>query len=128
MECDRVVLAPTGVALVTGLGASVTYYADTFEKIGVNPEFEHVGDFKSAVEPYERNGPSEPASLAMNELLDSLFDQVVSATTLLKCPGQALPRTFVGWSSTPAIIAAALAMVSPVSHISLMCGKSVSRK
>jgi protease-4 len=76
--CDRVAMAPTGVALVTGLGASVTYYADTFEKIGVNPEFEHVGDFKSAVEPYERNGPSEPASLAMNELLDSMYDQVLT--------------------------------------------------
>ena len=51
-----------------------------------------------------------------------MFAHVVSATTLLKCCGQALPRTFVGCSSTPAIIAAAFAIVSPVSHISLMCG------
>ena len=51
-----------------------------------------------------------------------MFAQVVSATVRLKCCGHALPSTFDGSSSTPAIIAAAFAIVSPVSHSSLMCG------
>lgn len=71
--CDTVVMGPSGVGLVTGLATNVTYYAGTFDKIGVDAEMLHVGDFKSAVEPYERTGPSEPAALAMEQMLDSLW-------------------------------------------------------
>lgn len=75
--CDRIVLAPAGVGLVTGLAVNQTYYLGTFEKIGVQADMLHVGDFKSAVEPYQRTGPSEPAAQAMNEMLDSLWGQIV---------------------------------------------------
>jgi len=77
-ECDRVVLAPSGISLVKGLSLSITYYADTLAKLGVEPEFEHVGDFKSAIEPFERNGPSDPAAEAYEALLDSIYSQMVA--------------------------------------------------
>lgn len=77
--CDNVVLAPGGTNMVMGMSANITYYAGTFEKLGVQPELEHVGDFKSAVEPYERTGPSEAASQAMDFLLDGIWDETVSA-------------------------------------------------
>ena len=51
-----------------------------------------------------------------------MFRYIVSATGLLKCCGHAEPSTRVPVSSTPAIIAAPLAIVSPISHICLMCG------
>ncbi|MEN0063537.1 MAG: signal peptide peptidase SppA [Myxococcota bacterium] len=73
--CDTVVLTPAGIGMVTGLASSTTYYAELFEKIGVKAEMEHVGDFKSAVEPYERMEPSESAAEATNAILDSLWDQ-----------------------------------------------------
>ncbi|MEM6926142.1 MAG: signal peptide peptidase SppA [Myxococcota bacterium] len=73
--CDTVVLTPAGVGMVNGIASSTTYYAELFEKIGVQAEMEHVGDFKSAVEPYERMEPSEAAAEATNVLLDSLWDQ-----------------------------------------------------
>ncbi|MBW1877609.1 MAG: signal peptide peptidase SppA [Deltaproteobacteria bacterium] len=76
--CDKVVIAPSGLSLVSGLSISITYYAETFEKIGVDPEYEHVGEFKSAVEPYERTGPSEAATEMYEALLDSLYDQLVA--------------------------------------------------
>lgn len=72
--CDTVVMAPSGVGLVNGLAMNVTYYAGIFDKLGVQAQMMHVGDFKSAVEPYERTGPSEPAALAMDEMLDALWD------------------------------------------------------
>lgn len=71
--CDRIVLAPSGLTFVAGIGSSVTYYAGLFEKIGVVPDFEHVGDFKSAIEVYERTGPSEPAQESYNLLFDGLW-------------------------------------------------------
>lgn len=77
--CSEIQAMPTGVMLVNGLAMTQTYYAGTFEKIGVHANFEHVGDFKSAVEPYERTGPSEPASAANEALLSSLYGQLVAA-------------------------------------------------
>ncbi len=76
--CDHVVMAPSGISTVFGLATSTTYYADVFEKIGIEADFEHVGDFKSAVEPYERAAPSGPAAEAMNALLDSLYGQFLT--------------------------------------------------
>jgi protease-4 len=76
--CDEVILAPAGLALVNGMAASITYYAGTLDKLGAQADFEHVGDFKSAIEPLQRTGPSEPASEAMNYLLDGLYDEIVA--------------------------------------------------
>jgi protease IV len=77
--CDRIELAPGGVALVNGLSLTTAYYAGTFEKLGVHADFEHVGNFKSAVEPLQRTGPSEAASEATDALLDSLYGRFVKA-------------------------------------------------
>lgn len=76
--CEEIHLAPAGLFFVNGLSVTQSYYAGTFEKIGVTANFEHVGDFKSAIEPYQRTGPSDAASEAMNTLLDSLFGQLVA--------------------------------------------------
>ncbi|MFZ5481073.1 MAG: signal peptide peptidase SppA [Myxococcota bacterium] len=76
--CSQIYLAPAGVMLVNGFSITTEYYAGTFEKVGVRANFEHVGDFKSAVEPFERPGPSEAASAAVDGLLDSLYGQMVA--------------------------------------------------
>ncbi len=76
--CDKVVMAPSGISMVNGLASSITYYAGTFEKLGIDAEFEHVGDFKSAVEPYERTEPSEAAAEAQNYLLDGLYGTIIA--------------------------------------------------
>ena len=75
--CNEVSMPPAGVFLVTGMAMTITYYADLFTELDVQPNFAHVGDFKSAVEPYERTGPSESASKATNALLDSIYDEFI---------------------------------------------------
>ncbi len=71
--CDEVALAPAGIGLVLGISSTTSYYKGTFDKLGIDPEFEHVGDFKTAVEPFERTEPSEAAQEATRALLDSLW-------------------------------------------------------
>ncbi len=73
--CGQVYLAPAGMMVVNGFSVTTEYYLGTFEKLGVHADFEHVGDFKTAVEPLQRSEPSEPASLAMDQMLDSLYAQ-----------------------------------------------------
>lgn len=98
--CDEVVLTPAGVGMVNGLASSTTYYAELFENIGIEADMEHVGDFKSAVEPYERMAPSEAAAEATNALLDSLWDQWLATVA----QGRGIDvETLRGWVDTPAM-------------------------
>ncbi len=76
--CTSVHLAPAGLVMVNGLSVTGEYYAGTLAKVGVNANFEHVGDYKSAVEPFLREGPSDAASEATNALLDGLWGQLVA--------------------------------------------------
>ena len=76
--CNEIAMPPAGVFLVNGMSMTITYYADLFDELDIEPNFAHVGDFKSAVEPYERTGPSEAASEATNALLDSIYDEFIS--------------------------------------------------
>lgn len=75
--CDKVVLAPSGIPLVTGQALSITYYRDALEYLGVTPRFVHAGDYKTAVEPYERMEPSEAAVESYEYLLDGLWGTVI---------------------------------------------------
>jgi protease-4 len=77
--CGDIRLMPTGITLVNGLSMTQTYYAETLSRLGIEPNFEHVGDFKSAVEPYERSGPSEAAAEATAYMLDSMYSQLRDA-------------------------------------------------
>ncbi|MDP2316098.1 MAG: signal peptide peptidase SppA [Pseudomonadota bacterium] len=74
--CDNVYIAPAGLILLNGFSITTEYYAGTLEKLGVSSNFEHVGDFKSAIEPFQRTGPSEAASIATESMLDSLYAQL----------------------------------------------------
>ena len=93
--CEHIVLAPSGVGMVIGVAASTTYYAGTFEKLGIEAEMEHVGDFKTAVEPYERSEPSEAAIEAMDSLLDSLWGQWVAEVATGRGVGEGQVQAWV---------------------------------
>ena len=76
--CDELHIHPEGVPLAIGLNVSTTYFAGTFEKMGVSGDFERVGEFKSAIETYENTAPSEPTVRMYTELLDSLYATFVA--------------------------------------------------
>ena len=80
--CNEISLPPAGFFLVNGLSMSTSYYAEMFEMLDIRANFAHVGDFKSAVEPYERSGPSQAASEAREALLDHLFDEFVAGIAI----------------------------------------------
>lgn len=76
--CDEVIIAPSGVPLVIGQSLSVTYYKDALAYLGVEPRIVHVGDYKTAIEPYERMEPSEAAKESYEYLLDGLWGTIAS--------------------------------------------------
>lgn len=76
---DVVSMPPTGWLQLDGLSASVLFLRGTFDKVGVSPNFVHVGRYKSAVEGYTRTGMSEPARESLEALLDDHMSLLVDS-------------------------------------------------
>jgi protease-4 len=75
--CDQVLIAPSGIPMITGQALTVTYYRDALDYLGVKPRFVHAGDYKTAIEPFERMAPSPQAVESYEFLLDGMWNVVV---------------------------------------------------
>jgi protease-4 len=80
--CDEIVMPETGTIILPGVYAEATFYKGLLEKLGIDADFMHIGDFKGAAEPMTREKYSEPVRENMTALVDSLYDEMV--TTVVK--------------------------------------------
>lgn len=74
---DDITVAEHSSIELIGLRAAVGYYKNMLDKIGVEMQMVHIGDYKSAGEPFTRTGPSEASAEQTNWLLDGLYEQFV---------------------------------------------------
>lgn len=72
---DKVYMHPEGIALIEGLGRIRNYYRSALDKLGVQVNIYRVGKYKSAVEPYLLDGPSEAAREADLHWLGDLWER-----------------------------------------------------
>jgi protease-4 len=72
--CSRTWLSPAGEAETVGIAAQIMYMRRLFDKLKVGVDFLHVGKFKSGVEPFTREGPSEPARESLTDTLRAIRD------------------------------------------------------
>lgn len=70
-------LMPEADCSFHGINAESMYFKGLLDKIGVRAEVIHIGDFKSFGETFYRTGPSEEAKRQEEQLIDSIFNQVV---------------------------------------------------
>ena len=92
-HADEVLLHPFGRVLLQGLGGYRNYYRDALESIGVTINVFKVGRYKSAVEPFSQNEPSEDARRDEAALLNDLWAQYLSAVeTARKLPAGSITR------------------------------------
>ena len=70
---ERISMPQVSTLQLDGLSATAMFMAGGFGKIGVRPNFAHVGRYKSAVESYTRDSLSAPAREAMEALLDDEY-------------------------------------------------------
>ncbi len=75
---DEVIVAPGTRNPLVGLAAEYFFFGELFERIGIDVEYERVGDYKSAVEAFAEGGMSEPAREMADWLLDSIDEQFVA--------------------------------------------------
>jgi protease IV len=72
-NADHVGLDPMGIVYLDGLDVYQTYLREALDKLGVNVHVFRVGEYKSAVEPFERNNMSPEAREANREWLNDLW-------------------------------------------------------
>lgn len=77
--CDRVELAPSGDVNLLGLYADGTFLKGGLEKLKIDPQFHHVGAYKSYSQTYTESHWTAAATEAINAVLDSSFEQIVAA-------------------------------------------------
>jgi protease-4 len=74
---DRLSVAPQSTLWLMGLYGESLYVKDLLDKIGVQADFLHMGDYKSAAEMLTRTSPSGPAQENIDWLFDSLYGSMV---------------------------------------------------
>ncbi|HEV8582338.1 MAG TPA: S49 family peptidase [Thermoanaerobaculia bacterium] len=77
--CERIHLAPAGDLNLLGLYAENRFLRGTFDKLKIDPQFNQVGRYKSAVETYIRNEYTPESREAIAAVLDGYYSQLVSA-------------------------------------------------
>jgi len=77
--CERIHLAPAGDLNLLGLYLENRFLRGTFDKLKIEPEFNQVGRYKSAVETYTRSQYTAESREAIAAVLDGYFSQIVSA-------------------------------------------------
>jgi len=76
--CDQVLIVPSGEVGLVGVGIELTFFGAALQRMGVRPDFEAAGAYKSFGEPYTRSYPSPANQEAMRELVDDLHEQLVA--------------------------------------------------
>jgi protease-4 len=72
-HADQVALDPMGMVLLEGLDVYQNYFKEGLDKLGVSVHVFRVGEYKSAVEPFERNDMSQEAREANLDWLNDLW-------------------------------------------------------
>jgi len=74
-----VAMPPVSTLQLDGLSASAMFLRGTYDKLGIKPNFAHVGRYKSAVEQYTRDSLSPDGRRALEDLLDDEYTLLVDS-------------------------------------------------
>jgi protease-4 len=75
--CDQIILPESGMLMMPGLRAEVSFYKNLFDMLAIQPQMLRVGEFKSAAEPYSRSEMSPAFREEMEAILDDYYRQIV---------------------------------------------------
>jgi protease-4 len=77
---DKIFMNPSSSAglILTGIGSDVLFFKEMFEKIGVEVNVIHAGDYKGAGENFSRTEFSPPVRKNLERLFDDIYGQMLS--------------------------------------------------
>ena len=77
--CDQIVLHPSGEVRLVGLRSEISFYKGVLDKLGIQANLEHIGEYKSASDLFTREEMSEAHREVQNAILDDLYDQLTQS-------------------------------------------------
>ena len=75
--CDQIVIPESGMIMLPGLRAEISFYKNLFDMLDIQPEMLRVGEFKSAAEPYSRTEMSPAFREEMEAIIDDYYRQII---------------------------------------------------
>ena len=72
--CDEIILHPLGFLGVNGIGGHIPFLKNTLDKLGIEAEFEHVEEYKTAYNMFTEEGFTP----AHREMMESLYGDLFS--------------------------------------------------
>jgi len=76
---DKIWMVPTGEVSFVGMYARTLHVKGTLDKLGIEPDFYRVGEYKSAYELFEFSQPSDEDKEQLEAYLASLYDEMLGA-------------------------------------------------
>jgi len=77
VACDEIAMPESGVLLIPGVRAEITFFRGLFDKLGIEADMMQVGDFKGAAEPFTREQMSPEFRQQYEQLLDDVYEQMI---------------------------------------------------
>jgi protease IV len=104
--CETIYLAPAGDLNLLGLYTETRFLRGAFDKLKIEPDFNRVGRYKSAVETYTQTQYSPEAQEALAAVLDGYYAQIVSAIAEARHKSDSEVRALIDgapWSADEAL-------------------------
>lgn len=86
--CDEILAPESAGFRATGLWIETLFLKDTLALVGVEADFESIGEYKASPDTYRRAKMTEPHRQMLESLLDSLYGNVIRALA----DGRSLPE------------------------------------
>ncbi|RUL85609.1 signal peptide peptidase SppA [Tautonia sociabilis] len=113
---DRVVMPESGSLMLSGLAAEVTFFKGLFDKLGVQPDYLQVGQYKGAAEPYTRTEMSAEFREELTAVLTDELDLLVNAIAEGRGLDPAVARALVDDGPYTANRAVAVGLVDELAY------------
>lgn len=74
--CDQVIMVPSGVLMLPGVRAEMTFFKGLLDKLGLQFEMLQQGKYKGAGEPMTRTSMSAPLRESMEAVVDDTYERL----------------------------------------------------
>ena len=108
--CDKVYMPEASDLFVDGLASEVTFLRGTLDKMGITPDMEHIGIYKSASDMLTQRTFTEAHREVTNAMLDDVFNRLVEGIAKARgfTPGEVRKLIDAGSFTAPEAVRAGL--------------------
>jgi protease-4 len=93
--CDRIILHPLGWLGINGIGGWIPFFKKGLDKLGIEAQFEHVEEFKTAYNMFMEKGFTEAHKVMLEAIYRDIFLEYVRAVAEARKKSEAEVRALI---------------------------------